>query len=186
MEKFERNKISVCTKSKKNASMPLLPTGSNVAPLEHMTYCTQVEHNNHYTTDMVYTILIFVCSDYLQIQSNLLLFYFCFSDSSTSHKFENIVMRNNEDGAIFYQNIGEINPSIYFDRCWIEGNGLAILNLTSPPVINFNIQNTLILNFQHSLVSKNKGGILINGCPLPTLIVDRLRAVTLFCQKAFA
>jgi hypothetical protein len=52
-------------------------------------------------------------------------------------------MRNNEDGAIFYQNIGEINPSIYFDRCWIEGNGLAILNLTSPPVINFNIQNTL-------------------------------------------
>jgi hypothetical protein len=72
--------------------------------------------------------------DYLQIQSNLLLFYFCFSDSSTSHKFENIVMRNNEDGAIFYQNIGEINPSIYFDRCWIEGNGIAILNLSIGPV----------------------------------------------------
>ena len=60
-------------------------------------------------------------------------------------------------------NIGEINPSIYFDRCWIEGNGLAILNLTSPPVINFNIQNTLILNFQHSLVSKNKGGMYIHA-----------------------
>ncbi|VDI16459.1 Hypothetical predicted protein [Mytilus galloprovincialis] len=86
-----------------------------------------------------------------------------YPDSTTSHKFEDIVLKNNEDGAIHYQNIGEVNPSIYFDRCWIEGNGLAILNLTSPPVIDFNIQNTITLNFQHSLVNKNKGGMYIHA-----------------------
>lgn len=72
-------------------------------------------------------------------------------------------MKTNEDGAILYQNIGEVNPSIYFDRCWIEGNGLAILNLTSPPIIDFNIHNTLALNFQHSLINKNKGGMYIHA-----------------------
>lgn len=81
------------------------------------------------------------------------------ADSTVEHRFEQTMVTNNEDGAILYQNVGEVCPSLYIDSCMIENNGLGILNLTSQPVINIGIQNTKIFNFQHNFVNRNKGGL---------------------------
>ena len=86
-----------------------------------------------------------------------------FSDESYFHRVRNVIMLGNEDGALLYKNVGEITPSIKIDHCWIENNGIAILNLTSPPVIDVGLQSTTIFNFQNSFVSRNKGGMYVTA-----------------------
>lgn len=72
-------------------------------------------------------------------------------------------MKGNQDGALLYKNVGDITPSIIIDHCWIEGNGVAILNLTSPPVIDIALQSTRVLNLQNSFIARNKGGTYIDA-----------------------
>ncbi|KAK3092533.1 hypothetical protein FSP39_004063 [Pinctada imbricata] len=86
-----------------------------------------------------------------------------YPDDKYFHKFEDMVVNSNEEGAILYQNVGEVNPSLYVDKCWIENNGIAILNLTSPPILNVQVQNTKIFNFGHNFVNRNFGGMQIHA-----------------------
>ncbi|XP_021367968.1 protein bark beetle-like isoform X3 [Mizuhopecten yessoensis] len=86
-----------------------------------------------------------------------------YPDSSYNHILQHIEMKGNEDGAILYKNVGEVNPSLYVDQCWIEGNGVAILNLTSPPVIDIGLQDTKIFIFEHNFVSQNLGGMYVDA-----------------------
>lgn len=72
-------------------------------------------------------------------------------------------MKGNQDGALLYKNVGDITPALFVDKCWIEGNGVAILNLTSYPVIDIALQSTRQLNLQNSFVSRNKGGTYITA-----------------------
>ncbi|XP_033735968.1 LOW QUALITY PROTEIN: protein bark beetle-like [Pecten maximus] len=86
-----------------------------------------------------------------------------YPDSSYNHILKHIEMKGNEDGAILYKNVGEVNPSLYVDQCWIEGNGVAILNLTSPPVIDISLQDTKIFIFEHNFVNRNLGGMYVDS-----------------------
>lgn len=86
-----------------------------------------------------------------------------FADDTIVHNIKHTIMKGNQDGAILYNNVGEITPSFYVDHCWIEGNGVAILNLTSPPIIDVGLQSTKKFNFQNSFVSRNKGGMYVEA-----------------------
>lgn len=71
------------------------------------------------------------------------------------------MITKNQDGAILYKNVGEVNPSIQVDMCMIENNGIAILNLTSRPILDFRITDTVKFNFEHTFVHNNKGGMQV-------------------------
>lgn len=62
-----------------------------------------------------------------------------------------------------YQNVGEINPSVKIHRCWIENNGVSILNLTSIAAIDISIQDTISFDFSNNFVSKNRGAMLFEA-----------------------
>lgn len=86
-----------------------------------------------------------------------------YPDSSFNHILKHIEMKNNEDGAILYKNVGEVNPSLYIDQCWIADNGVPILNLTSPPVIDISLQDTKTFIFEHNFVNQNTGGMYVDA-----------------------
>ena len=65
---------------------------------------------------------------------------FAVSDSNYKHRVSQSISSMNQDGALQYKNVGEVNPSFYVDQCWLEDNGVAILNLTSPPTIDISLQ----------------------------------------------
>lgn len=86
-----------------------------------------------------------------------------YPDESHYYNIKQTIMNGNQNGALLYKNVGEINPSLMLDHCWIEGNGLRILNLTSPPIIDIGIQSSKEFNLQHSFISRNKGGTYITA-----------------------
>ncbi|KAK6181325.1 hypothetical protein SNE40_009204 [Patella caerulea] len=85
-----------------------------------------------------------------------------YPDDNYKHTFSNTVLRENQDGAIQYKNIGEISPSLFINKCWIEDNGVAILNLTSPATIDISLHGTKLFGFDHNFVSRNKGGTYLS------------------------
>ncbi|XP_052783699.1 protein bark beetle-like isoform X2 [Mya arenaria] len=86
-----------------------------------------------------------------------------YPDDDIKHRVRNVIMKGNEDGALMYMNVGDITPSVYIDHCWIEGNGVGILNLTSPPIIDVGLQSTREFNLQNSFIARNKGGTYIRA-----------------------
>ena len=62
------------------------------------------------------------------------------ADSNYKHTVSKSISSGNQDGALQYKNVGEVNPSFFVDQCWLEDNGVAILNLTSPPTIDISLQ----------------------------------------------
>lgn len=86
-----------------------------------------------------------------------------YPDESHFYNIKQTIMNGNQNGALLYKNVGEINPSLMVDHCWIEGNGLRILNLTSPPIIDIGIQSSKEFNLEHSFISRNKGGTYITA-----------------------
>lgn len=62
------------------------------------------------------------------------------ADSNFKHTVSKSISSRNQDGALQYKNVGEVNPSFFVDQCWLEDNGVAILNLTSPPTIDISLQ----------------------------------------------
>ncbi|XP_067681580.1 protein bark beetle-like [Haliotis asinina] len=86
-----------------------------------------------------------------------------YPDSNYRHVLQQTVIRSNQDGAIQYKNVGEINPSLFIDHCWLEDNGVAILNLTSPPTIDISLQGTVLFDFSHNYIGRNKGGMYFSA-----------------------
>ncbi|KAL3873370.1 hypothetical protein ACJMK2_036499 [Sinanodonta woodiana] len=97
-----------------------------------------------------------------------------YPDSTKFHRMEQLIIKDNQAGALLYNNVGEVNPSIVIDQCWIENNGIAILNLTSPPTIDVNLQATMIFNLDSNFINKNKGGMYIHATT--TSIATKLSA----------
>ena len=62
------------------------------------------------------------------------------ADSNFKHTVSKSISSGNQDGALQYKNVGEVNPSFFVEQCWLEDNGVAILNLTSPPTIDISLQ----------------------------------------------
>nr|KAG5700697.1 hypothetical protein BaRGS_029062 [Batillaria attramentaria] len=85
-----------------------------------------------------------------------------YPDSNYQHSISQSIARGNQDGALQYKNVGEVNPSFFVDQCWLEANGVAVLNLTSPPIIDISLQGTLLFRFASNFVSRNKGGMYVS------------------------
>ncbi|XP_076442507.1 protein bark beetle-like [Babylonia areolata] len=85
-----------------------------------------------------------------------------YPDSNYKHTLSKSISTRNQDGALQYKNVGEVNPSFFVDHCWMEDNGVAILNLTSPPTIDISLQGTLLFRFASNFVSRNKGGMYLS------------------------
>lgn len=90
-------------------------------------------------------------------------YFLSITDDTVHHNIKNTAMIGNQDGALLYKNVGELTPSLMVDHCWIENNGVAILNLTSPPVIDIGLQSTKKFNLQNSFISRNKGGMYVSA-----------------------
>lgn len=84
-----------------------------------------------------------------------------YPDSNYKHTMTRCISNNNQEGALQYKNVGEVNPSLYVDQCTLENNGVGILNLTSPPTIDISLQGTLIFRFASNFVSRNNGGMYL-------------------------
>lgn len=85
-----------------------------------------------------------------------------YPDSRYKHRVSKSMAHRNQGGALQYKNVGEVNPSFFVDQCWFEDNGVAVLNLTSPPTIDIALQGTLLFRFASSFVARNKGGMYVN------------------------
>ena len=85
------------------------------------------------------------------------------ADDKFHHNIKQTIINGNQNGALLYNNVGEINPSLMMDHCWIENNGLRILNLTSPPILDIGLQSTKEFNLAHSFIGRNKGGTYIRA-----------------------
>ncbi|XP_029656084.1 protein bark beetle-like isoform X1 [Octopus sinensis] len=79
-------------------------------------------------------------------------------DSRIQHTLQSTSLQRNEDGAFTYRNVGEINPSVKLTKCLVEDNGVRILNLTSPPVVDIYLQNTKMMSFANNFLLGNAGG----------------------------
>ncbi|XP_012945265.1 protein bark beetle [Aplysia californica] len=84
-----------------------------------------------------------------------------YPNSEVTHLVEQSEIRGNEDGAIQYKSVGETNPSLYIQHCWISANGYPVLNLTSPPSIDLSLQSVISFRFSHNQVTHNKGGMYL-------------------------
>ena len=71
-------------------------------------------------------------------------------------------MTNNEGGGWRFQNVGENNIRVRFSSNYIVNCGLAVLNNTSPGVVNVYIQNTRLMTIANNYIAHNSGGISIN------------------------
>ena len=70
-------------------------------------------------------------------------------------------MERNEDGAIQYKNVGEVNPAVYIQSCSMTSNGVSMLNMTSPPVNKISLQRSRKMVISNNFFSCNKGGMWI-------------------------
>lgn len=70
-------------------------------------------------------------------------------------------MERNEDGAIQYQNVGEVNPSVYIQSCSVKSNGVSMLNMTSPPINKIWLQRSRKMVISNNFFSHNRGGTWI-------------------------
>ncbi|GAB1605409.1 protein bark beetle-like [Argonauta hians] len=82
-------------------------------------------------------------------------------DSRIHHTLRKTILQKNEDGAFTYRNVGEINPTVKVSECFINENGVGILNITSLPVIDIYLQNTKRMAFANNFLSGNSGGTSI-------------------------
>ena len=68
----------------------------------------------------------------------------------------------NEAGGFHFSNAGELNPSVVIELNSVTKNGLRLLNMTSPPVINMYIQNTRMVTVANNFINDNAGGVFLN------------------------
>ena len=68
----------------------------------------------------------------------------------------------NQRGAFYFQNAGELNPSVIIERCRIQDGGIGIYNLTSPHVMSMMVQNSRLMTIANNYVVNNAGGIFVN------------------------
>lgn len=83
------------------------------------------------------------------------------SESKNKHLIKNAAMERNEDGAIQYQNVGEVNPSVYIQSCSVKSNGVSMLNMTSPPINKIWLQRSRKMVISNNFFSHNRGGTWI-------------------------
>ena len=94
--------------------------------------------------------------------SCFVLLFFVLAGAGLRQRIEDSVMTRNQHGAIKFTNVGEINPSLIVERCRIEGSGYGIYNLSSPPVMQLQVQNSRLLTVANNYIVENFGGIHIN------------------------
>jgi hypothetical protein len=71
-------------------------------------------------------------------------------------------MVSNEGGCIVFQNVGELNPSLIVEQNRMQRNGLALLNMTGPPLFGIYIQNSRLLTIANNFVGDSHGPIWVN------------------------
>ena len=66
----------------------------------------------------------------------------------------------NQAGFVKYRAVGQNNPDIEINRCLVRDNGVQVLNLTAPSMIDLFIQNNARLNVNNNFLAYNKGGAI--------------------------
>ncbi|XP_064633824.1 protein bark beetle-like isoform X2 [Lineus longissimus] len=74
------------------------------------------------------------------------------------HKFGDLRHIGNQGSFMKYQSVGEINPNIEIQRNYIKDNGIKVLNLTAPPMIDMFVQNNWRMDLANNYIYSNKGG----------------------------
>lgn len=69
---------------------------------------------------------------------------------------------NNQLGGFVFKNVGENNPRVTFEKNNVEYNGVRMLNITAPGVLDFYVQNTKMLTISNNFLVHNAGGISVN------------------------
>ena len=82
------------------------------------------------------------------------------------HQIRQNLFANNLGGAVMYLQVGEVNPSVEILYNMFEWNGIGLLNISSPPVLNLFMQNMRRLTISNNYLGYNKG---ISPPPPPLL-----------------
>ena len=74
---------------------------------------------------------------------------------------QRVKFERNQDGAVNYAAVGDMTPAVRLEECTIVDNGLGIYNLTSEPIVKFDLQNSEALSVSRNLLLKNRGGLWV-------------------------